>query len=89
MIILSHILGTAFHLLLHEGLSARKSVIPGLQFPQNSIDGGILHISAKSALHVQLSILLIQSTFEQVIAHALNDFVLELSDVRDVKNLHH
>ena len=81
VVILRHIFGAALHLFLHECLGACKSVVPGLQLAKDGVNGRILHISSKSALHVQLSIFLVQSALKQVIAHALDDFVFELADI--------
>ena len=81
VVILRHIFGAALHLFLHECLSACKSVVPGLQLAKDCVNSRILHISSKSALHVQLSIFLVQSALKQIIAHALDDFVFKLTDI--------
>ena len=83
------ILIAILHLRLHKGLSRCQFGVPCLQLVKDTINCRIWYISPIGALHVQRLSLLVESALEQVIVDAIDDFVLQLSDVLHSKHLHH
>ena len=75
-------------LLLEKFLGLCELWVPCLKLGHHCINVWILNIPAESAHYMQFFILLVQLALEQVIVHASNDGVLELSDIFYAQLLH-